>query len=154
MRLKSEQTVQIWQLNPETGEYLQVYEARQMLADQTRLYALDVVTGPFASPGLKVTQYADNTPKSTQIVSSNNTAGAIDAATATVSGVDTGRNADASACQSARAQVISANSALTSAQKAYDDLSATASAELRAAFARAIVDAKAAAEFARDNPQC
>lgn len=161
MRLKAEQIVEVWRLDPEKAVYKQVFVTRQMMADQTRLYAMDVKTGPFASPGLRVQLYADNTPKSIQVASSLNAAGAVDAATSAMTTATTlrngqvsARNADATACQTARAQVIVANTAVQAAQKAYDDNKSAASPELRDAYQQAITDAKLAADFARDNPQC
>lgn len=163
MRLKTEQVVQVWRLNPEKNKYEQVMESRQTLADQTRLYALNVKTGLFASPGLKITQYADNTPKSIQVTSSQNAAGAIDAATTVATGIGAARsgaataaNSDANACQAARAALNAANTALTTAQKAHDEalINPAASAELKEAYAQAVKDAQAATAFARNHPQC
>lgn len=154
MRVKTEQTVQLWRLNPETDEYEKVSETRQVLADQQRLYAVDVVSGPFASPTLHVTEYPDNTPSSVEAAGTENTSGAIDAATGVVSGLSTARNANVTACQTARAAVVTQDQAIATARASYDALPATATPELRAAYQAVIDKAQAAAAYAAKNPQC
>jgi len=154
MRLKTEQRVQLWRLDPDTGNYELVMERRQVLADQQRLYAINVVSWPFASPTLHITQFADNTPKLVQAAGSENASGALDAATNVVTGVATARNGNYTACQTARAAGTTQDQAAASAKAALDALPATATPELRQAYQTIYEKAQEAAKFARDNPQC
>lgn len=154
MRLKTEQKVQLWRLDPDSDAYVKVLETRQILADQQRLYAVGVESGPFASPALRMTQYPDNTPKLVQVGSSSNVSGAIDATTGVVTGLTTARNTNYTACQTAQTAATVQDQAVATAQAAYDGLPATATSELRAAYKQILAQAKEAAQYYRDNPQC
>lgn len=98
VRVKTLQTVQLWRLDPEKDQYEKVSEGQMVLADQQRLYSIDVVSDLFASPGLRVSEYSDNTPKAVQVTSSENAAAQIDATNTVLSGLITTRNAAATAC--------------------------------------------------------
>jgi hypothetical protein len=50
--------------------------------------------------------------------------------------------------------VTTQDNAVVTARAAYDNLSATASPELRAAYQAVLDRAQAAADYARKNPQC
>lgn len=154
MRLRTAQIAQVYQLNPETDKYELVASSPQNMADQEHLYAVDVVAGPFTSPSLHIAEYSDNTPKSIQVTSSNNSSGAIDAATTGLTGVETARNTRASSCQTSNSAVLTADQALASARASYDGLSATASSQLRAAYQQVVTNAQAAADYAHKNPLC
>ncbi|MHB9840931.1 hypothetical protein Q8F57_039620 [Paraburkholderia terrae] len=154
MRLKKPQIVEVYRLDPDSDEYKPVATSVQNLADQATLYAVDVVAAPFTSPSLHITEYSDNTPKSLQVTSSNNSSGAIDAATAGLTGVTTARSTRTASCQTSNSAVVSADQALASARASYDNLSATASPELRAAYQQILANAQAAADYARKNPLC
>src|SRR5215469_6756563 len=85
MRIKTEQIVHIFRLNPATdskdSQYDEVSTFHQVLADQHNLFAVDVRAAPFASPGLHITENPDNTLKSIETTSTENESGAIDAVT-------------------------------------------------------------------------
>ncbi|MFM0347865.1 hypothetical protein [Paraburkholderia sp. RL17-347-BIC-D] len=154
MRIRTPQVAQIYQLNLETDKYELVASSPQNIADQEHLYAVDVVAGPFTSPSLHIAEYSDNTPKSIQVTSSNNSSGAIDAATTGLTSLETARNTRTSSCQSSNSAVLSADQALASARASYDGLSATASPQLRAAYLQVVTNAQAAADYAHKNPLC
>lgn len=154
MRVKTQQIVEIWHLDPKSQTYILVAEGRQVLADQKHLYAVNVISGPFASPQLNVSENPDNTLKSIEVASTENNSGAIDAATAAVAGVSTVEGGKFTACSTANATLLSANQAVATAQAAYDALSPTASQSLKDAYQAVIAKAQAQAAYARTNPAC
>jgi hypothetical protein len=158
MRIKTEQIVHIFRFNPEQDQkdlqFTEVSSSHQVLADPNRLFAVDVVSAPFSSPGLHVTENPDNTLKSIQTTSTENQAGAVDAATQALTGVTTARNAAATACQSTNTAAVTADQAAASARASYDQLPATATPQLRAAYQAVIASAQKAADYAHAAPPC
>ena len=138
MRVKTETIAHIYRFNPENSSndqlYTEVSDAKQVLANFDQLFVVDVVTWPFVSPGLHVTEYSDNTLKSINITSTENQSGIIDAATQGLTGFTTAQNAKATACQTSNTAVVTADQALASARASYDALPVTATSQLKAAY--------------------
>ena len=154
MRVATQQVVQVWHLDPQSGSYKLVAQGRQTLADQKHLYAIDVASMPFASPQLNISENPDNTPKSIEVASTENTSGAIDAATTAVTGYNTFKSGQLTSCATAKATMLTADQAVATAQASYDGLSATASQALKDAYQAVIAKAQAQAAYARANPAC
>lgn len=149
-RIKTEQVVHVFKRN-EKGEYDEVSRAQDVFADFSRLYALDVHSGPFASPSLTVAQNPDNTLKSAQIAGTDQTAATLDAATSAVTGVTKLQNdADAARLTSAQA-VLTADKAVRDAQDALSNLPSTASTATRSIYEQTLQSAREAAQIARVN---
>src|SRR5262249_31780416 len=55
VRIKTEQIIHVFRYDPEKDAYIEVSTPHQVIADQSRLYAINVVSGPFSSPSLKIT---------------------------------------------------------------------------------------------------
>jgi hypothetical protein len=154
MRVANQQVVQVWHLDPKTQSYTLVAQGRQTLADQKHLYAIDVVSGPFASPQLNISENPDNTPKSIEVASTENTSGAIDAATTAITGYNTLKSGNLTACAGAKATMLTADQAVATAQASYDGLSPTATQALKDAYQQVIAKAQAQAAYAHANPAC
>ncbi len=133
------------------GNYQEVSRAAGMLTDFARTYALDVRSGPFASPSLTLQMNADNTLKSVQVSGTDETPGAIDAATTAATGIQALDKASATD-KLARAQaVLTANNAVVSAEAALNALSPTTSPETRQVYQDSVDAAKRAAAIAREQ---
>lgn len=154
MRIKTDQIVHIFRLNLENDQYAEVSSIHQVLADQTRLFAVDVESWPFASPGLRITENPDNTLRQIQISSTQNQSGAIDAATQGLTGVTAARNARTTACQTSNSAALTASQAVATAQGQYDQLPATATPQQRAALKQVIANAQQALDYANAAPPC
>jgi hypothetical protein len=168
VRVKRDQIVRVFRYDPEQDTYVEVSSSHQMLADQSQLYAVDVHTQVFASPSLHVAENPDNTLKSVQVTSSQNTSGAIDAATTVVSGMTTARTTNATAaatavtaqnaknttCQTANAAAVTADQALATARSGYDQLAADATQELRDSYLQVIKSAQQASDYAHSVAAC
>lgn len=144
-RLSVDQKVMIYQLNNKTDEYELMSSTVQRLADPSRLYAVNFSGGPFATKGLKVSQYPDNTLKLVQMNSTNNAPAAIDAVTSVLSAEATRNSA---AVANAKA-VVDADKAVRDAQKELDALPVGTSAETRALYEMILASAKQQALTAR-----
>jgi hypothetical protein len=168
VRVKRDQLVRLYRYDVEKDAYVEVSTAHQNLADQDRLYAIDVHTQAFASPGLHISENPDNTLKSVQVTSSQNASGAIDAVTTGVTGVTTERtaartaaatavtaqNTKNAACQTSNAAAVTADQALATARAAYDGLPHTATQELRDSYLQVIKSAQQAADYAHSVAAC
>jgi hypothetical protein len=159
VRIKTEYIVHVFQRNPEklesaTDYFTEVASSHQVLADQQRLFAIDVTSAPFGSPGLNVQEYADNSLKSIEVTSTQNQSGAIDAVSTALTGVTTAQNQRAAACQTSNSAALQSDQALASARSSYDGLPASATPQLRAAYQQVIASAQASADFAHSAPPC
>jgi len=133
------------------GTYREVSRAAGMLTDFDRVYALDVHSGPFASPSLTLQMNPDNTMKSVQVAGTDQTPAAIDAATSTATGVQTLDKARATDKLTRAQAVVTANTAVVAAQAALNALPSTASPETRKIYQDAVDAAKQAAAIAQEQ---
>ena len=161
MRIKREHVVRLYEYDPTDDQYKLTSQGHQMLADQTRLYAVDIDSKAFSSPTLHIAQNADNTIKLIQTATTQNATTAIDAVSGTATSISSAsatalstQNTITAACQVSNTAVISADQALAAARAAYDGLPQTASQELKNAYLGVIESAKRAADYARASSAC
>ncbi len=161
MRVKREHIVRLFEFDPVKDTYSEVSTSRQVLADQSRLYAVNINAEFFSSPTLHIGQNADNTLKILQAASVQTGTTAIDAASTTATSIAgarttavTTQNTITAACQVSNTAVITADQAVATARASYDQLPATASQELRDAYLSVIESAKRAADYARASSAC
>lgn len=144
VRLKAEQAIHIFKWNEEAGKYEEVSITRQVVADYTHLYTVNVKYMPFSSPMLHVAENADNTIKVLQVASTANSNGIVDA----VNSVANIKSNAQSAKLTSSAAVASADRTVLASQQALDQLSSTASADARVAAKNALESAKRQAKDA------
>ena len=161
MRIKRDHIVWLYEYDPATDEYKLSSLGHQMLADQTRIYAVDIKSAAFSSPTLHIAQNADNTIKSIQTATTQNAATGVDAVSGTATSIAAARatavstqNTITAACQVSNTAVISADQALAAARVSYDGLPEGASQELKSAYLNVIESAKRAADYARASSAC
>jgi len=141
--------VRVYRLKDDDDSYTLVAVSKQRLADTSRLFAVNYQGMTFATNSLKVVQNSDNTLKSVQVTSTDNTPGTIDSLTGAVSSARAADVAQKAAALAAAKGVVDADKAVRDAQKELDALPSTTSAETRALYEKLLESAKQQAAVAR-----
>lgn len=149
-RIHAQQTARVF-VRQYDGNYTEVSRAAAMLTDFNRTFALDVHSGPLASPSLTLQMNSDNTLKSVEIAGTDQTPATLDAATSAVSGVQTLDKARATDRLTHAQAVVTANNAVVTAQAALVALPATASPQTKQIYQDALDAAKGAAAVAQEQ---
>jgi hypothetical protein len=148
-RLTTDQRVMIFQLDNDTDKYELMSASVQSLADLSHLYAVNFSGAPFATKGLKVSQYPDNTLKLVQLTSATTAPAAIDG----VTGIFAAEAARSSTAVTNAKAVVEADKAVRDAQKDLDALPAGTSGETRALYEAILASARNQAQIARRAAQ-
>jgi hypothetical protein len=140
-RIQSEQIVRVYAWDLDKKEYKVVASYKQIGADLSRLYVLDVAGSDFASPSLHITQNADNTLKLVGVTSnaSGSTANSVGTA---LSGIAKAQSDKATAQLTSDTAVATAQKNLRDALDAYSKLPTTASADVINAYQSAVAAAR------------
>jgi hypothetical protein len=137
-RLKAAQIVRTFHWDPAAQDYVEVSSTEQAFADMSRLYALDVKSYPFASPGLRITENSDNTLKEIEVTGTDNSNGGITALNSAVTAIPSANAARVTARATQTTAEQTALTAYKTALSAQEQLPSTAS-QADQAVAQALV---------------
>ena len=141
-RVKQQYVTHIYKLDEDKDAYSEVSRSLQLFPNLEKLYTISFQGDLFATRSIQVGENSDNTLKSIQVTSTNNTSALLDAVNSGFSGV-TKAEADKKALQLTNDKAaLDAIKAVKDAQKDLDSLSATASADTVYAYQQAVIAAK------------